>query len=222
MPGRPLISLFQPLLFQPVESETGFSFSDVLNEARAVWFPELAGEIEVRIAAKGPLAFVTWGGMGEGRHVVVFHPVLNRPDVPIEVVRFIAKHELTHIARPPARIGGSWESHHPAFWEHEESVGPERFAVWSWIHANLGKVLFRGTDGLAVYSTWRRRISSAHLGPYTPHLPFGEIPWQLLCPEGGAQLRLPPEWPARPLPITGPATFPFRRSPIYLSHAAPG
>lgn len=189
----------QPLLFQPVESRTGFSFQAVVDEARAVWFPEIDDEIEVRITAAGPLAFICRDLMGLDRHVIAFHPVFNRPGTPVEVVRFIAKHELTHITNPPRLVGGWWADHPPDFWEREYAAGPERFACWHWIHRELGRCLWSGERGIRVVRTWRRRMAGREPGPYTPHLPFDDPPWQVLCPEGGAQLRLPPGWAWRPV-----------------------
>ena len=183
----------QPLLFQPVETRTPFSFSRLVDESRAVWFPEIDDEVEVRIGGAGSLACVWYHRMGQGRHVIVFHPILNRPDTPIEVVRFIAKHELAHILHPE-------EGHSPAVWEHELRVGPERFAVWAWVHQNLDGPV-RGTRwGTRVLRSWRSRVRPA-FAPYTPHLPFDDVPWRVLCPEGGAQLRLPPDWSAGPAPL---------------------
>jgi len=188
----------QPLLFQPVESQTGFGFREVVEEARAAWFPEIRDEIEVRIVAAGPLAFIHRHLMGRDSHVIAFHPVLNRPGTPIEVVRFIAKHELTHIIRPP-RVDGRWHlDHPPEFWERELAVGPERFACWSWAYQNLRRCMREDSRGLGVVRTWRRRMAGIEPGPYTPHLPFDDVPWSVLCPEGGAQLRLPPVWAWRP------------------------
>lgn len=87
---------YQPLLFQPVPSRTAQPLTDIMEEMRAAFFPELQGhQVEVRIAAEGPLAYIAQDFMGPDRHLVVFHPVLNHPQTPIEVLRFIAKHELT-------------------------------------------------------------------------------------------------------------------------------
>lgn len=188
----------QPLLFQPVESQTGFSFQAVVDEARAVWFPEIADEIEVRIVAAGPVAFICRHLMGRDSHVMAFHPVLNRPGTPIELVRFIAKHELTHIIRPPRWDGNWYLDHPPEFWQLEFQVAPERFACWAWTHRHLSRCLRDGRDGLSVLRTWRRRMAGITPGPYIPHLPFDDVPWDVLCPEGGAQLRLPPVWAWRP------------------------
>ncbi|HKS92167.1 MAG TPA: hypothetical protein VJQ83_09590, partial [Tepidiformaceae bacterium] len=76
MPAR--FVRYQPYLFQPDQSKIGRPFSDIVEEARARWFPELADEIEVRIAELDPLACIWTDGMGPSRHVILFHPVLNR------------------------------------------------------------------------------------------------------------------------------------------------
>ncbi len=198
MRGR-LLPPRQPLLFQPVESRTGFSFQAVVDEARAVWFREIDDDIEVRITAAGPLAFICPHLMGLDRHVIAFHPVLNRPGTPIEVVRFLAKHELTHITNPPRAIGAWWSDHPPDFWEREYAVAPERFACWAWVLRELGRCIRHEQRGVGVVRTWRRRMAGREPGPYIPHLPFDDTPWHVLCPEGGAQLRLPPEWAWRPM-----------------------
>ena len=187
----------QPLLLQPFERRTPFSFAGVLDETRAAWFPGLDGEIETRVAALSSLASVWYHRMGFQRHIVVFHPVLNRPDTPIEVVRFIAKHELVHLHLP----GGG---HSPGFWEKELEVGPERFAVWSWLHQNLYPPVRATRWGTTVLRDWRR-LALRQVAPYTPHLPFDDVPWRVLCPEGGAQLRFPPLWAVSPQPL---APFP--------------
>jgi hypothetical protein len=185
------------LLFQPVETAAPFSFSAVVEEARAVWFPEIDCEVEVRFLALGPLASVWYHRIGWERHVIVFHPILNRPDTPIEVVRFIAKHELTHL------VVRDYPGHSERFWQHELAVGPERFAVWAWLHSNLSGPLRETRWGLRVLRTWRARVRSS-FAPYTPHLPFHDVPWTVLCPEGGAQLRFHPVWSRGPAPLDLP------------------
>src|SRR5690606_24086126 len=102
------------------------------------------------------------------------------------------KHELAHIDVP----GG----HTREFWQREFEVGPERFAVWAWVHRNLRGTMRAGNDGIAVLRSWRRRVRPA-LEPYTPHLPFDDAPWTVLCPEGGAQLRFHPSWSNGPAPF---------------------
>lgn len=183
----------QPLLFQPYERQTSFSFSRIVDEVRAVWFPEMDIDVETRIDAVGGLASVWYHRMGWDRHVIFFHPVLNRPDVPEEVVRFLAKHELAHISVP-------LRGHPPQFWAKEWEVGRERYAVWNWIHRNLARAFARNPYGLWVRRDWQRRVA-AQFEPYTPHLPFDDQPFRFLCPEGGAQLRFEPTWSAAPAPF---------------------
>lgn len=197
MPAR--FVRYQPYLFQPVQSEIGRPFSDIVGEVRARWFPELEPkvEIEVRIGQLGPLACIWHHGMGRDRHVVFFHPILNRTGTPLDVVQFIAKHELTHIVRPP-RDG----DHHPAeFWEHELRIGPESPAVWKWIYRSFGRALRRGDQRIEVRRSWRT-LASAHLAPYSPELPLDWRRWEHICPGDEAQLNLPPDWSPQPLPVS--------------------
>jgi hypothetical protein len=186
----------QPLLFQPFESLVPYSLSDVLEEMRAAHFPGIDQPVEVRIAAEGPLAYIQAGFMGRGRHLVVFHPVLNHLQTPIEVIRFIAKHELTHITRPPRGVGADYEVHPPEFWEHEAAIGPERYAVWAWVHKNLNRCARNTAGRYRVGGKWRLLCDTPRT-PYTPSLPFNGERWDRVCPGAGAQLRLPPDWTPR-------------------------
>lgn len=188
---------YQPLLFQPLPSLLGYPVSDLVEEVRARLFPEI-GRVEVRYASEGPLAFIASNFMGHDRHMVAFHPVLNHPGTPRPVLEFIAKHELTHLVHPPARENG-WLMHPEEFWAHEATIGPERDAAWAWIQANLGRCMRHLPSGLRVTTQWRRLRETSRL-PYTPTLPFEAERFARLCPSE-AQLRLPPDWAALPLPL---------------------
>jgi hypothetical protein len=190
---------YQPLLFQPVPSLLRYSLSELVEEVRATHFPELQDLVEVRFAAELRLAYMAWDFMGRGRHLVVFHPALNHPDTPVEVLRFIAKHELLHIVTPPRMIGPAVATHPPEFWEREFLIGPERYAVWAWIRKNIARSRGR-QEGYCVSAEWKRRRERPRT-PYTPSLPFNGERWERICPEAGAQLQLPPDWAARPLPL---------------------
>jgi hypothetical protein len=162
--------------------------------------------------AEAPLAYIARAFMGRDRHLVVFHPVLNHRQTPVEVLRFLAKHELTHIVRPPRLIDGYGETHPPEFWEHEAEIGPERYAAWAWIYKNLGRCLRRGDQGIRVTGKWRAIRETART-PYMPSLPFNGERWERICPGGGAQLHLPPDWVRRPMPLrdAGPGRSEQRR-----------
>lgn len=185
----------QPLLFQPVASELSFSLTHVVEQVRAVHFKGIEHELEVRVAEAGPLAFISHDFMGEQSNLIVFHPVLNHRLTPVEVVRFIAKHELTHIVCPGSFIDGVYESHDKEFWEHEAAIGPERDAVWGWINRNLRRCLRRTPHGLQVTRRWQDFRDKART-PYEPMLPFQYGRWEPACPGDGAQLRLPASWVA--------------------------
>jgi hypothetical protein len=191
---------YQPLLFQPVPSVLGFSVTEMLEEVRAAHFPDLLESVEARFVANGPLASLHPNFMGRDRHLVVFHPVLNHPGTPREVLRFICKHELTHVARPPRVVCGAWAMHPPEFWEHEAAVGPERFAAWAWIHQNLRGCTRQTSRGFTVHRAWHRVVNGSRT-PYTPTLPFNGERWDRACPGAGSQMLFPPDWAPRPLPL---------------------
>lgn len=195
---RPFTIAHQPLLFQPVASALPFSLTDLMEQVRAVHFPDIEREIEVRIVAAGQLAFIHHDFMGRQSNLVVFHPVLNHPQTPVEVLRFMAKHELTHIAcRGSPTPDGGWEPHDAEFWEYEAEVGPEREAAWAWIFKNLGRCLRRERMGLRVSRRWHE-LRERPRTPYNPTLPFHTGKWEPFCPGDGAQLRLPASWVVGP------------------------
>lgn len=205
----------QPLLFQPVPSLLGYSLTGLVEEVRAAHFPSLADdEFEVRIAAERPLAYVQPDFMGPRRHLIGFHAVLNHPHTPQEVLRFICKHELLHLVVPPRTVNGIEQTHPLEFWRREAQVGPERWAVWTWIHRNLGRCLRHTDAGYTVTRRWRD-LRDGPRTPYTPSLPFNGERWERICPGDGAQLRLPPDWPPRPLPAAAPRPLRATNAPSH-------
>ena len=54
---------YQPLLFEPARPAPYLPFEEIVAEMRAVHFPEIDGEIEVRLGTADPLAFVHVGFM---------------------------------------------------------------------------------------------------------------------------------------------------------------
>lgn len=184
---------FQPLLFQPVPSEVGYELGELVEEVRAAYFREVDTRFEVRIArvTGSPLACIYYNLMGGGDHVIAFHPAMNHRATPREVLVFLAKHELTHAMFPG-------EDHSAAFWKHESFVAPERYAAWAWLFQNMRPALRRTPDGhIHLHRSWRKLLPDRR-APYTPHLPFEADPFDRLCPEGGAQLRIPPNWDLHP------------------------
>lgn len=190
--ARPRDLRRQPYLFQPVQPLTPFSFSDVVDEVRATHFPEIERRVEVRISSFDPLASIHYNFMGPGEHMVRFHPILNHRDTPLEVVRFLAKHELTHVLFPQ-------EGHPPQFWEHEQTVAPERASAWRWLYENYASSARNTDHGYLVFTTWRKHFRRARAA-YQPELPLDPERYEGICP-GDGQLMLPPDWSPRPLPV---------------------
>jgi hypothetical protein len=189
----------QPLLFQPVVSKLGFSLTSLAEEVRAVHFDGLVDEVEVRWHRRGPLAYILTDHLGPARHVVCFHPVLNHEETPEPVLRFLTKHELTHIIRPPRLIDWVWDAHPDEFWEYEDQIAPERYAARDWLYGNLVRTDCTKPFGYRLKRGWRELNDGPRTG-YNMHLPLEPERFERICPGGQAQLRFPPEWLARPLP----------------------
>jgi len=96
-------------------------------------------------------------------------------------------------------VDGWYEPHPPEFWELELEIGPERYAAWAWLDSNLGRCMRHGRYGMVMTQRWRS-LREKPRTPYTPSLPFNYERFEQLCPAGGAQLQLPPEWAVRPRP----------------------
>ena len=99
-------------LFQPVEALPPYAFSDVVDEVRSVFFPEIERRVEVRIAAEGSPAFICYHFYGRDDHMIAFHPILNDARSLGEVICVLYLHEppLHHPPRPP-RLGSVCACH---------------------------------------------------------------------------------------------------------------
>ena len=183
----------QPYLCPPVQPLTPFSFSDVVDEVRATHFPGLERRVEVRISSFEALASCHYNFMAPREHMVRFHPILNHPETPLPVVRFLAKHELTHALMP--EVG-----HGEAFWDHEFAIAPERGCAWRWIQENYAKVAKTTDNGYVIFRTWRRHFGKPRTA-YQHELPLDPERYANLCP-GDGQLMLPPDWSPQPLPAS--------------------
>ena len=123
--------------FQPAFERTSVSIAGVVEEVRARWFPEVAAPVPVFFATHDPLACAITHDRELAFPAVYYHQVLNHPETPVEVLRFIAKHELIHFVVPPRQRGRFLDPHPPEFWEREDEIAPEARLAWAWIWANL-------------------------------------------------------------------------------------
>lgn len=64
---------------------------------------------------------------------ILMHSLLNRADVPREVIEYILLHELVHLVVPPREIEGKLKSHPQEFWELANGISGQGDIVWGWI-----------------------------------------------------------------------------------------
>ena len=84
-----------------------------------------------RWGKRGPLTQIRMGSYSPRRRLIRIHPLLDRPDVPRWVVRFVIYHELLHHVIPTSRRRGR-RIHHPPEFQRLEAAHPdyERFERW--------------------------------------------------------------------------------------------
>ena len=87
------------------------------------------------------------------------HSVLNRPDVPREVIEYILLHELVHLVVPPRAIDGKMKVHPPEFWEFAQSVSGSGQIIWSWIWLVIMDFAQKDEEreGIYIDKTWKKK-----------------------------------------------------------------
>ncbi|MGE5597737.1 MAG: hypothetical protein ACM3S1_17060 [Hyphomicrobiales bacterium] len=154
-------------LYQPALERTIVPIAEVVEDIRVRFLPEVPGPVPVFFATHDPLACAIDHDPELAFPAVYYHQVLNHPETPLEVLQFIAKHELLHYVVKPIQIGRRWEHHPDEFWEMEDRIGPEGRLVWAWLWANLHTCLKRRTLLREIYVTRRWRELE-----FAPRLPF--------------------------------------------------
>jgi hypothetical protein len=125
-------------------------------------FPDLdERHVDIWFCPQDPLACIQYDDSRQG---IVIHSVLNRPDVPVEVIKYILLHELIHLIIPPREIEGKMRQHPPEFWEKEHAMTENRLLVWSWIVIALADVYRRDEEqeALIVKRSWKRHAPSTY------------------------------------------------------------
>ncbi|MCC7363393.1 MAG: hypothetical protein IT303_03395 [Dehalococcoidia bacterium] len=176
MPGRRRPHPFQPALWR-----TSIDVPALVEEVRSLYFPRVPGPVPVFFAAHRPLACAVTASEELVFPAVYIHQVLNHPETPVEVLRFIAKHELLHLAIPPKRSGRRVQTHPREFWDAEARIAPESRLAWQWITENLGPCLARSSRAREVHitRTWTA-LEFAPRAPWAPITPIRPVPAPLL------------------------------------------
>lgn len=160
--------------YQPAFERTPYDITELVEAMRAEHFPSLPGPVPVFFTVHEPLACAILESDVLAFPAVYYHQVLNHPETPIEVARFIAKHELLHFVVPPQRRGRFVDTHPPEFWDAEERIAPEGPMAWGWIWANLHRCLRSQprNQRVAVNASWKQL-------EFGPRLPWRESELQL-------------------------------------------
>lgn len=152
--------------YQPAFERTPYRLGELVEEVRATCFPQIPRPVPVFFTVHEPLACAVLESDELAFPAVYFHQVLNHPETPIEVARFIAKHELLHLVVPAQKRGRFVDAHPPEFWDAEERVAPEGPMAWGWLWANLHGCLHsqRRNQRLVVRPAWK----ALEFGPRLP------------------------------------------------------
>lgn len=116
---------------QPALCFLGIDLSGLLQELLAGQFVGVTCDVRVSFVSGGPLVCILIRDAGPA-HIYI-HQVLNHPETPPEVIRYVLQHELLHLQFP-----AEGDQPHPsAFREAEKRLCPEMPAAWMWMRTNL-------------------------------------------------------------------------------------
>lgn len=96
----------------PMLAEVNHTFFNGKLEAHITW-----GTRRIRPQRRTKKRTLQYGVWDVGQNLIRIHPDLDRPDVPVDFLRYIIYHELCHAACPPERDpkSGRMRIHHAEF-----------------------------------------------------------------------------------------------------------
>jgi len=117
---------------------------------------DAAGPVTFSLQTMNNLACIYYQPSRLGADICL-HTLFNRPDVPLQVIEHILRHELLHIKVPPRMIDGKLVLHPPEYWEAESQLVPWKAASWAWIHTAFWDALKvdRKNECVWVKKTWK-------------------------------------------------------------------
>jgi hypothetical protein len=147
----------ESLFGSPATELPFFSFDiyELLEKAKSV-YPVLSDRrVALSIAPQPSLACITTET--DIAHISL-HAILNRADLPIEVMSFILGHELIHLIIKPRMVDGVMRSHPPEFFELEQATQRYHDLAWTWIFLALDKYLKRDREQECTFvkPKWRK------------------------------------------------------------------
>jgi len=117
-----------PKVCQTYLNNTPYDLQSILHSIRIERFPEIPDSFEVSFVRGSTLAFIN-----KPYRIIYLHDLLNHPQTPLDVFKFIFTHELVHMIVPHENIDGKEVSHPPKFWDLMKERSPEKDGSWVWI-----------------------------------------------------------------------------------------
>lgn len=137
-----------------------FDIYELLERAKSIVPGINHYDVSVWIIKRATLAFIKLSGV---QPKIVLHPLLNHPDTPLEVVRFILVHELIHIVVPSIKKGDDIIIHSEDFWRMEKELVPERDLYWGWMYFHFCGYVKHGNEKIKVKKNWVEATKSRRL-----------------------------------------------------------
>lgn len=119
---------------QPALCFLAFDADGLLQELLSSQFDKVVIPVRASFVSEGPLACITHG---DEKATIYIHQVLNHPETPLFVIRYILQHELLHLLIPSKDD----DPHPTAFCEAEDATCPDMAAAWNWIRIHLGQFI---------------------------------------------------------------------------------
>ena len=141
-------------------SRFSFDIYKLLERAKSIVPSIHQYDVSVWIIKRATLAFINLSG---DQPKIVLHPLLNHPDTPLEVVRFILVHELIHIIVPSIKIDGKLIIHSEDFWSMEKALVPERTLYWSWMYFHFYDLFKKENEAIRVMKKWEKAMHGARM-----------------------------------------------------------
>jgi hypothetical protein len=177
-----------------------FDTNGLLREIQRNLFPKTTSQVICHYGHIPTLGFVQ--RVGENRHVISLHSMLNHPETPELVIRHLLIHELLHIEVPPrelregevdpriSRKKGREEGEalgpilHPAeFWIRERELSPDRIVAMRWVfEAFWGLLQYRTREEEMWVRKWRREFGRRVVRPTIEQIRAGLSEEAKRCP----------------------------------------
>jgi len=144
-----------------------YSIYELVNIVKDQFFSDINHKVSINFFYQRPLACIQHNDESAS---IKMHSILNHKETPKEVILFVIKHELLHLAIPPRVIKKRLVKHPPEFFEREKFISPEYELIWRWLDYNFFHCLkvCNRKEQVLVTSEWKEIM-------YEKRLSFKEV-----------------------------------------------